>query len=104
MIRGESMIPRRRRHVTILTLWVGLGASLAQSTPQFVKLQGSLSQTGVGPVTGTVSMTYSLYDVPSGGATLAVVGPLSVTVSQGLYEVELPLPQSVFSGPNRYVE
>ena len=88
----------------ILLLPLFFGPLFAQSTPQVIKLQGSLIQSGVGPVTGNVTMTLTLHDAPAGGLPLATVGPLIVAVSNGLYAVELPFPASVFGGANRYVE
>ena len=94
----------RRFRLVVMLAFLVVGAIFAQSTPQVIKLQGSLSQSGVGPVTGTVTMTFTLYDAPSGGTALVIIGPQSIIVSGGLYDVELPFPQSAFSGPERYVE
>lgn len=80
------------------------GLLFAQSTPQVIKLQGSLIKSGVGPVTGTVTMTIALHDAPTGGQQLAAVGPMPVDVHEGVYAVDLPFPLSAFGGASRFIE
>ncbi|MBZ5639921.1 MAG: hypothetical protein LAO51_14335 [Acidobacteriia bacterium] len=78
---------------------------LAQaSTPQAIKVQGYLTQSGT-PVNGTVTMGFALYDADfPGGTNLGALLPQSVTVANGIYEVELAFQASLFTGSSRYLE
>ena len=91
----------------VLTVLVSAGAG-AISTPQLMKIQGSLSdQTGGTPVpaNGAFSMTFTLFDDELGGMDLATETQ-SVTVVDGFYEVNLAFAASAFDGPttDRYIE
>jgi hypothetical protein len=44
------------------------------------------------------------YDADPGGVLIRSVGPVSVDVTNGLYEADLPFMASDFGAPNRYVE
>jgi len=79
----------------------------AQTVPQSVKLQGFLTdRTGGTPVpaNGTYSMLFEIYDVQMGGTALATVGPVSVTVTDGVYEASIPATASLFDGATRYLQ
>src|SRR5262249_11825806 len=84
------------------------GGPLAQtSTPQTIKVQGYLSQNSGGtvtPVTGNVALILALFDADVGGTLVASVGPVSVSVTNGLYEVDVPFASTNFNGPDRYIE
>jgi hypothetical protein len=64
--------------------------------------QGFLRQSG-SPVNGSLSMTFRLYSVPTGGSPLGTVGPVSVSVSNGLFTRELDF-GSVWDGSDRWLE
>jgi len=49
-------------------------------------------------------MTFALYDADVGGNLIGTIGPLTVDVTNGLYDVDVPFPTSTFSAANRYVE
>ncbi len=79
-----------------------LGAVSAASAQAFT-YQGFLRQSGT-PANGSFNMTFRLFDVPSGGTALATVGPISVSVNNGLFSAELNFPQPIWSGGTRYLE
>lgn len=85
-------------------LFLGLLASLMASIvyAQSFTYQGYLREGGL-PANGSYSMTFRLFSTPSGGATLASVGPISVNVSNGLFAQELNL-GNVWNGSDRYLE
>ncbi len=102
-----------KRLVTVSVIsalaWMGLATvSRAQtSTPQVIRLQGFLSRvTGSTrtPVSGPVTMTFRLYNNDIGGTLQTTFGPTTVTVTNGIYEVELPFTRNRFAGANRYLE
>lgn len=66
----------------------GAAAPAAAAVPQRVTYQGNLRESGV-LVTGTKSMSFSLYDAPLGGTLLWDSGAAPVTVSTGVFRVVL---------------
>jgi hypothetical protein len=79
-------------------------AAAQASTPQAIKVQGYLTQSGA-PVNGPVTMEFTLYDADfPGGTNLGAIAPQSVTVSNGIYEIDLPFQASLFAGASRYLE
>ena len=68
--------------------------TVGQTVPQVTKIQGYLSDTsGASPVpaNGLHSIQFEVYDALVAGTLITSVGPLSVNVSDGLYDVDLPL-------------
>ncbi len=97
---------QRSSIVLVLLAWL-LPTATAQSTPPFVKVQGFLSDKSGGPAvpaTGTFSMLFEIYDDEFAGALVASVGPLAVSVTDGLYEAILPLSPGDFAGPTTFVQ
>jgi hypothetical protein len=94
--------------VAVLTgLALTAGSTLAQTTPQVIKVQGFLTDTSGGtpvPANGPHSIMFDIFDAPSGGTLVVSVGPLVVDVSDGRYEAELPLSALLFEEPDRYLE
>lgn len=92
---------------TLVTLFVSVitvSTSLAQDT-LLISYQGRLTDDGGDPVTGTPSMTFTIYD-GSGDPKWTESHP-SVLVDNGLFNVILgsqtTLPDSVFTGDDRYL-
>lgn len=102
----------------LLALLVGIGLSgrlLAQDAPNAAQenaaalgtsftYQGQL-QDGGSPATGVYDFQFQLYDAASGGASAG--GPLAVddvTVSAGIFTVELDFGSSAFNGDARWLE
>jgi len=75
-------------------------------TPRLLNYQGKLTDAN-GPVTGTVSITFSIYDTPTGGSPLWTEPHGNVIVTNGLFNAILggttPIPDSVFNGGERYL-
>ncbi len=76
--------------------WIGLFVSIFlisfpvyAAVPQTMNYQGYLTDASGVPVNGTVSMTFKLYDVASGGAELWTETQSTVSVSSGVYSVVL---------------
>lgn len=64
--------------------------------------QGQLSLAGA-PADGVCNLQFGLFGVASGGAALATVGPLAVTIDQGLFTVALDFGAN-FPGADRWLE
>jgi len=91
----------------LLIATLPLDPSAADETPSKVKLQGFLNDLSGGnpvPANGSFSMTFEVFDADTNGTLVASVGPLPVSVSQGLFEVLLPLTPDVFDGPDRFLQ
>ena len=80
------------------------GVTVASSVPTMISYQGQLLDSGGNPVpNGTYSMTFKLYNVPSGGTAFWEETHPSVQVTDGLFNVLLggggnPLDPSHFTG------
>jgi len=77
------------------------------SVPPMINYQGKLMQPSGAPVPdGTYSMTFAIYDVPTGGTPLWSETNPSVQVKGGLFAVLLGsinnLPANIFDNPNRW--
>ncbi|MFC2035275.1 hypothetical protein ACFLUJ_04025, partial [Chloroflexota bacterium] len=60
------------------------------SIPQTINYQGLLTDKGTGsPLEGTVNITFSLYELPSGGSSVWEEIHTGVNVSHGLFNVQL---------------
>ena len=55
--------------------------------PNKINYQGYLTDSGGTPINGAVSMTLSIYDAASGGTPLWSSDPMSVTVNNGIFNV-----------------
>jgi hypothetical protein len=81
-------------------LLASLMASVASAQP--FTYQGFLKDGGT-PANGNYNMTFRLFSVATGGTALATVGPVSVSISNGLFTRELNF-GSVWDGSDRYLE
>jgi hypothetical protein len=103
------------RNLTVLQLVAGFSVVLAlavqvfaSGVPQLISYQGRLANSLGEPVNTSVSMTFAIYDAPSGGTVLWSETHSSVRVYDGLFNVVLgsqgsPLPDSVFSSAELYL-
>ena len=77
------------------------------AVPTTMSYQGKLSDSGGNPVTGTVSIKFTIYNASTGGTALWTETQSSVSVNNGLFTVILgsvtPQSSSVFSGSTRYL-
>lgn len=85
-------------------LSVGILACLLASllNAQSFTYQGYLRDGGL-PANGNFNMTFRLFAVASGGSSLATIGPVSVTVANGLFTRELNF-GAVWTGAARFLE
>lgn len=92
----------------LLTAGNSINAQSA-AAPDLLNVQGKLSDaTGI-PVNGQVQITFAIFDAETDGNELWREGPLTVTLTRGIYNVLLgstsALPASIFtSGSVRYLE
>jgi len=79
----------------LLSLTAGIvsGASVTQS----ITYQGKLTDAGGTPLTGTYPVTFSLYDVPSGGTAL-VQNHQTITCTNGLFTTPAMFVPEMFNG------
>jgi hypothetical protein len=87
----------------VLTLLVSLRAATpAAAVGTGFTYQGQLSVDGA-PADAVCELQFRLFAAASGGAALATVGPLAVTIDEGLFTVPLDFGAN-FSGPDRWLE
>ena len=96
---------KRIKMASLLALALGflLMEGIAQAqVPQLLNYQGVLKDGSGTPVTGTVSIVFSIYDVNTGGTPLWTETQSSVNVNNGLFNVLLgsstSLPAGLFYG------
>src|SRR5512143_3289345 len=65
--------------------------------------QGRLAS-GANPANGSYDLTFTLYDMASGGSHLAEPVTNTVAVSNGLFTVALDFGAGVFPGADRWLE
>ncbi|MCK4606915.1 MAG: hypothetical protein KAU35_06430 [candidate division Zixibacteria bacterium] len=84
-----------------------LAFTAAADVPQMINYQGRLTDDQGGPVTSTVSMTFTIYDASVGGDSKWTETQSAVTVTDGLFNVRLgsvnPISDTVFNEDNRYL-
>ena len=85
--------------------------AFAQSAaaPALINVQGKLSDAAGNSITGQAQITFVIFDAEAGGNELWREGPLTVSLTRGIYNVLLgstsPLPPAVFkSGSVRFLE
>lgn len=81
---------------------------LSADVPNLIDYQGRLTDDNGDPVTGNVSITFSIYDVETGGTALWTETQGSIDVEAGLFQVSLGsssrfLPDSLFDDPDRWL-
>ncbi|GEM_PF-1624314 len=88
--------------VCLFVIGVLVAGSTLAGSPPVLTHQGRLLDATDQPVNGTVTLIYSIFDAPAGGAPLWTEDHASVPVSDGLFTVELgaavPLSTDLFSG------
>lgn len=71
--------------------------------PHMINYQGMLTNDEGTPLNGLYDLTFRIYDVPSGGTALWTGNYNDEEVLDGLFNVILEVPASVFNGPDRYM-
>jgi hypothetical protein len=89
------MILRTWALALVAVVFVGIGETGAVNIPNSISYQGRLTDAGGNPINGTVTITFRIYSVPTGGIALWSSGPQSVVVASGQFSVDLgasPMP------------
>jgi len=92
-----------------IAVWLALAAVAAgAAVPHQISYQGQLSTSGGGALDTVISMTFTLYEDPTGTAQLWTETQPSVTVSNGGFTVLLgsvaPIPSAVMGGGTRWLK
>ena len=89
--------------MVLITMLVSVPAATpAAAVGTSFTYQGQLSVNGA-PADGVCNLQFALFAVASGGAALATVGPLAVTIDKGLFTVALDFGAN-FAGADRWLE
>lgn len=82
-------------------------SSTSAAAPQLINYQGVLTGSAGSGLDTTVSMVFTIYDVPSAGSAIWTETQAAVAVSAGLFNVLLgsvaPILDTVFNGTTRYL-
>ncbi len=94
---------------TLFIIALGLYCPSAYAQiPGIINFQGKLLDTSNNPKNGAFSMTFSIYNVPTGGSSLWTETQPSVPVTNGVFSVQLgavtAISQSVFVSSPTYLE
>lgn len=92
--------------VCVLML-VSAAICVQAGVPQLINYQGRLTDASGVPLTGPYSITFSIYDAPSGGTALWTETQTEVSVTNGLFNVLLgsvtEIPTTIFEEKDRYL-
>lgn len=104
-----SHIFRNFKSIFFCLILTGYGLSFAQTNPpQRVNFQGRLTDLSDNPLNGSFSLTFSLYNAPTGGAALWTETQAGVSIANGAVESLLgsvtPIPYSVSASSSVYLE
>lgn len=89
-------------------LWSWVASPVLAAVPDRINFQGKLLDTNNVPRNGSYGMTFRVWDAPSGGTEIWTETQGSVSVTNGVFSVQLgassPLSASVFDSATRYLE
>jgi len=74
------------------------GIATAAIVTQNITYQGVLTDSSGNPLNGNYQMTFRLYEVVSGGSPLGTSGPVSVTVTNGLFTSPVTFDSQYYDG------
>jgi len=80
-----------------------LGPSVLSAGAGIFTYQGQLQRDGA-PFNGDIAMTFSLWNAPSGGIYYSTTGALPVTVTDGLFSVEVDFPSISFDSSEFWIQ
>src|SRR4051794_37135034 len=106
-MKREKYFARTTRSLLLVSLAFLAFASARAQTTTFT-YQGLLTDSSI-PATGTYDFQFALYDALAGGAQQPQASPITVTrpavsVTNGIFTVQLDFGASVFPGADRYLE
>ena len=91
----------------LFPLLAGFITAAAFAVPGYINYQGVLRNSAGDLQTGTFNMQFKIYSALTGGSALYDSDTGAVSVSNGVYSVELgeiPNPETVFDGTSKYLE
>src|SRR5262249_11971893 len=102
--RWEDIPMNRSFRAALVTIALAVSATIAQ-TPLGTAFtyQGQLKNNG-SPASGSFSMDFKLFDVPTGGSPLAAQSLPGVSVTNGLFTVQIDFGAGAFNGNKRWLE
>ena len=90
----------------LLSCLVACGTVLASGSTEMINYQGQLNDEFGNPIDGVVSVTFSIYEMETGGTPLWTETQF-VTADEGLFDVRLgkmaPIPEDLFNDANVYL-
>lgn len=87
----------------LVLFFVSSAFAIIDPIPHQINYQGMLTNDEGTPLNGLYDLTFRIYDVPSGGTALWTGNFNDEEVLDGLFNVILEIPASVFSGAERYM-
>lgn len=100
----------RRMNVTVaaVVFALSLATMASAAVPLVIPYQGRLTNAAGTPIDGNQSILFGLFAASSGGAAVWSETQATVTVSNGLFSVDLgsvtPIPASIFTGGDLFLE
>ena len=91
--------------VVVFAIMALYSSTVFSAVPEIINYQGSLSDAGGNPVSSTLNITFTLYDVAAGPGSILWQEVQSVTVTNGQFSVQLgadinnPLDIALFEDP-----
>lgn len=102
-----SVIARRFLFLAACLVVMPLPQAQAQNVPSLMNFQGRLTNASNNPLSGSHSFVFQIYDASSGGNLLWTETQPAVTVTNGVFSVQLgavtPLTKTVFAGGSAYL-
>lgn len=106
-INQEGKKMKKSTKNTILLFVISLTFSVFAQAPQIINFQGALKDANGQPVNDSKYMEFRIYDVLTGGGTLWTEHHTAVTISGGIFSVELgnitPFQPDMFNYPELYI-
>ena len=85
-----------------------LSVAALATTPNLINFQGRLTTAGLPVADSTYTVTFSIFDAPTGGQWLWTETHSGIAITQGLFSVLLgsivPFEDTLFNGPSRFLE
>ncbi|MCD4820319.1 MAG: hypothetical protein K8S23_16700 [Candidatus Cloacimonetes bacterium] len=101
------MVKKNRNLVVVVVAFLLIIGLLSADVPNLIGYQGRLTDNNGDPTNGNISITFSIYDVDSGGTALWSETQGSVDVDNGLFHVTLgsstTLPEDLFNTSNHWL-
>ena len=102
--------PARRffQAVLAVALLTAAGSLRAQTVPSMIDAQGMVRDNSGNPINGTMNLTFSIFNTPTGGIALWTETQPGVQLNGGIFSTQLgrlsPIPLTLFINTALYVE